>query len=189
MTMQINEETVTAADKQKLGIDKAKSAVEDVIDSVNAANNAEDKADEVAVNPPPGAFPTWVKLPAGLEFPPGRRIQALRFKAEWTDVPRKGERQCILWPLSEADEKLAYQRTRGESAMSLNELAKQMVRVVDGQLVTWGDGTPSDLTQWWTEIGARCRTLIKNSYAKMHTLEAGDLAAFFTDCQAVRTAT
>jgi hypothetical protein len=188
MTVQIKEETLTAEDQKKLGIDPTKVAVQEAVAAVHAANNAEDDADAAIVNPTAAAFPSWVQVPPGIVFPPGRRIVAMKFKAKWTDTPKKGDRQCILWPLSENDEKLAYQRV-SVSAMAMNELSKQMVRVVDGKIITWGDGTESDITVWWNEIGAACRTLIKNAYAKLHTLEAGDLADFFTTCQHVRSAT
>jgi hypothetical protein len=184
----IKEETVTPEDAKKLGVDPAKAAVQSAVAATQAANNAEDDADEKLASPEGGSFPPWVKIPPGLIYPPGRRIVALNFLAKWTDTPKKGDRQCILWPLSENDERLAYQRTRGESAMAMNELAKQMVRAIDGHIITWGDGQPSDITVWWTEIGAQCRMLVKNAYTKMHTLEAKDLVTFFTECQAVRSA-
>ena len=85
---------------------------------------------DVAPGGDPGELPEWMKIPAGLKFPTGRVVSFIRFKAEWTDTPGKGDRTCAMWNLNGADEKLAYSRTRGDSMKLVTELSKQTIRVV-----------------------------------------------------------
>jgi hypothetical protein len=149
---------------------------------------------EEAMATPSTEIPDWVVLPSGLALPPGRQVTFLRFRSSWTDVSSKGDRQCIVWNLSEADEKLALRRTRGDALRSIDELTKQAIRAVDGHKANWtgvakigetlGQG---DVSKFWNEIGAKCRQQLKNVYIKAHTLDVGEAADFFTSCIAVRT--
>jgi hypothetical protein len=118
-------------------------------------------------------------------MPPGRQVFFVRLRAGWTDRPDKGDRQCILWSLTEADEKIALRRTRGDVLRASDELAKQMVRAIDGQVVNWTSVSP---VTFWDEIGGRCRQLLKSHYAKTHVLGAEETADFFANCIAARTA-
>jgi hypothetical protein len=87
--------------------------------------------------------------------------------------------------------------------MALNEMAKQTIRVVGfvqvdndpklesatGSVITavdWGTGG-SSVTEFWNGIGGKCRAHVKNTYLKMHTMEIGEYADFFSRCVAVRT--
>jgi hypothetical protein len=138
--------------------------------------------------PTEGAVPEWVKEPVGLKYPSGgRQATYVQFRAAWTDCPEKGDRQCILWNLSEADEKLALKRTRGESLRTIDELTKQMIRVVDGVKANWTGVGPGSVDVFWNDIGAKCRQQLKNLYAKTHMFSAEDAVDFFTNCIAVRT--
>ena len=194
-TPTMQDEQITPEDLKRAGMtpkaapkETFKQAVQAAQDAVRNANEAEDNADEQLKEPDDSAFPAWVKIPEGFKPPKGRQIVAMRFRASWTDTPRKGDRQCIVWSLSEGDEKNAVKRTRGESALAMNELSKQMIRVVDGHVVDWSGSEPdADINTFWNEIGARCRQLIKNTYGKMHTLEPSEIVDFFYNCQAVRS--
>jgi hypothetical protein len=135
------------------------------------------------------AVPDWAVIPPGLKMPPGRQIYFVRFRAGWTDRPSKGERQCILWNLTESEEKHALRRTRGDALRAADELAKQMVRAIDGKPADWtGAGGAGSVQTFWDEIGGKCRQLLKGHYAKTHMLDTAETADFFASCVAVRTA-
>jgi hypothetical protein len=138
--------------------------------------------------PTDSALPEWVKVPTGIKFPGGgRQVTYVQLRASWTDCPEKGERQCIMWNLTEADEKMALKRTRGEALRTLDELTKQMIRVVDGSKANWTGTGPGSVDVFWNDIGAKCRQQLKNIYAKAHMFSAEDSIDFFTNCIAVRT--
>jgi hypothetical protein len=134
-------------------------------------------------------IPDWVKVPHGFKIPPGRTVSFLRFRADWTDTPGKGERQCVLWNLTGADEKLAVTRSRGDTMRLASELAKQTIRAIDGQKSNWsGDGKGGSVDVWWDAIGAKCRQLLITQFSKTHSLTEGERADFFEHCIAVRSA-
>lgn len=164
---------------------KAGEEVEDNDDGpeLSDPDDAEAAADEVQS----GAWPDWVMIPDGMVFPEGKVAFAVRFRAGVTDQPKLGERQCILWNLTEADEKLALKRTRGEHLRTIDELAKQMIRVIDGKKVTWTANVAHNPNFFWNAIGGACRTQLKNLYVKRHSLSTEDSVDFFTNCVAART--
>lgn len=132
--------------------------------------------------------PEWCPLPEPFAPPRGRQLIFLRFRAAWTDSPSDGDRTCVLWNLTEADEKLAIRRTRGDAAQTLNELVKQSIRVVDGHLADWtGREGPGSVSRFWRDIGARCRAKVREQYVGAHTMGVEESADFFTNCVAVRT--
>lgn len=133
------------------------------------------------------SVPSWVQLPPDLKLPEGWVIYFMRFRAKWTNVPRKGERQCILWNLTEADEKRAAQRTRSDSMRLVSELAKQMIRAVDGTKADWSAGQLANVQKFWDEVGGRCRHVLQSHYLKTHTLNEEEMADFFEHCVAART--
>jgi len=150
-------------------------------------------------SPPPAAtreepkdtesLPEWAVWPADLKIPPGREVTFLRFRARWTAKPKGQDRQCIVWALSDADEKLAIQRARGESARSIAELTKQTVRGIDGKRTDWSQRDPSASPErFWDEIGPKGRMMLQNYYMKTHSLTQEDQLDFFENCIAVTTA-
>jgi hypothetical protein len=155
--------------------------VEDVDPEVAADAEDESPLD----NAPAEAFPPWVKLPKGMQLPQGKQVFAVQFRAAWTDKPGKGDRQCLLWNLTEADEKFALKRCRGEVLRTLDELTKQMVRAVDGVEVNWLSVKPDE---FWNDIGGKCRSQLKSIYTKRHSFQEGEAADFLSNCVAARTA-
>lgn len=146
-------------------------------------------AAEDEIVPEVTTIPEWVKLPPDAKLPEGRHVVYVLFRPEMTDTPKKGERQCVMWNLTEADEKLAIKRTRGDGIRMIDELTKQMIRVVDGVKADWTGVTgPGSVTQFWDDIGGKCRQQLKNIYSKNHTFSAEEAIDFFTNCIAVRTA-
>lgn len=133
--------------------------------------------------------PDWCAVPTPFKPPPGRQLVFMRFRAAWTDVPNGGDRTCVMWNLTEADEKLALKRTRGDAMRTLEEMVKQSIRVVDGHAADWsGHEGPGSVSRFWRDVGAKCRSKLREQYVGSHTLDAGEQADFFTNCVAVRTA-
>lgn len=153
-----------------------------------------EEAEKVTKNLPPlpdassGGAPPWVKIPEGFKFPKGRQVVFLRFKAEWTDTPWKGDRQAIAWPITANDKKMALQRAMGDANRAADELAKQMLRSLDGYKIDWtGSPTPGSIDVWWNEVGERVRTLIIKIFMQMHVLKKEEMIDFFEHCVAVRS--
>jgi hypothetical protein len=201
----IIEVPLTPEDEQSLGVKTGAQAFREIADQAQRAKEQAQDLEDEGVEPKDdehSPLPDWaLPIPEGVKLPVGRQIYAMRFYAKLTETPKQGDRYCLMWSLTEADEKLAYRRTRGESTMAMNELSKQMVRVLgfvrpgvngkeyaEGAMVDWTNSPGlGNIARFWDAIGARCRTQIKNAYAKLHTMEVGDVVDFFTKCVAVRT--
>ena len=137
---------------------------------------------------PPSGIPSWVKVPPNLVFPDGWQVWFIQFRAEMTNVRRNGDRQAILWALSETDEKRAARRANGIAVRLVDECAKAMIRVIDGRVANWMKKTgPDSVELFWDEIGGKCRHQLKNIYLQSHTMDAKENARFFDECVAVRT--
>ena len=147
---------------------------------------------EMPVAPDEGALPDWVSFPQGFRIPPGKEVAFLYFRAKWTDRPEKGDRWCMMWTLSDADEKLAIKRTRGESGRTLSELTKGTIRLMDGKRADWTQSGDKETTvspeRFWDEIGAKCRQEITNIYLKTHSLSREERADFLGNCVVIRKA-
>jgi hypothetical protein len=132
-----------------------------------------------------GGVPGWFKLPvAGFTFPRGRQVHFIRFRAEWTDTPWKGERQCCLWSMGVGDKKIALMRSMGDSLRAQDEMLKQTLRIIDGAVVSLEDGS---LDVWWDEIGEKCRTLLTRVFAQLHFLKPEQLTDFLAECVDTRS--
>lgn len=135
------------------------------------------------------AVPKWAVIPPDLKIPPGRRVFYLLFKAKWTNTPHKGDRQCVLWSLSDAEENAANERARNNQYRFLKELSKGSIRAVDGLKVNLAQPTsPAYVGTFWNEIGPKCRAVIQSIYLKQSTLTGEDLADFLSNCIAVNSA-
>lgn len=132
--------------------------------------------------------PDWVVLPAQMKAPRGRQVVFLRFPPALTAAPEKGERQCIVWSLSDGEEKLANDRTNGSSARAPSEFTKQMIRAVDGVMVDWSKARgPGSLDEFWREVGPKGRNLLMRIYTQLHLASEEETRDFFEHCVAVRT--
>jgi hypothetical protein len=143
----------------------------------------------------PPANNDWMKaaVPDGMEMPKGWTVFIIRFRAEMTNTPGKGDRTCVVWNLSEMDEKLAARRAQGNGLRLIEEMAKGMIRAFDGKKVRWLDPKDKeakghDVGQFWTEIGGKCRHQLKSLYLKNHTMTETENTDFFVNCIAPRTA-
>ena len=169
----------------------------DALEDVDAAEGETEETEAPAVKPKryfampdarAGGAPPWAKIPAGFKFPRGRQVAFLRFRAEWTDTPWKGDRQAVVWSLTDADEKIGLGRAMGDVNRAANELSKQMLRAIDGHEAVW-DGTPGpgNVDRWWTEIGGKCRQILVRVYTQLHVLSEEERTDFFENCIEVRT--
>jgi len=133
--------------------------------------------------------PDWVVVPAGLRVPRGRQMVFLRFPPSITGDGVKGERQCICWELSDAEEKLAHDRCGGNAARSAVEFPKQMLRAVDGVQADWSRSKgPGSVDEFYREIGPKGRNILGRVYTMLHMTTQDELVDFFENCVAVRTA-
>jgi hypothetical protein len=163
-------------------------------------------------------IPPWVMVPEGFSFPRGgRQVGFMRFPSEWTTRPDAGvafagpehdklardgsktikykmagklHRQCILWSLSVADEKLARAAARGDSLALYEELAKRTIRAIDGRVPDRDKGDLGEVSvkRFWEEIGPAFRQAIVNYYHRTHTLTDEQAAHFLVFGLAVRSA-
>lgn len=143
-------------------------------------------------------LPAWVRIPDGFSFPRGRRVQFVRFPAEWTDVPKRGHecpdapglwRQCILWSLSPGDEQLAAERALGDDNRLTAELIKQSIRAIDGQPVDQtGMPTEANVDRFWAQIGSRCRGDLKRIWSALNNSTREQRTFFLAFCVAQRVA-
>ena len=170
--------------------------LQDVVQAMNVSDGDEaaldaggdPPEDEAAPEEDTSDIPEWVVLPDGFKMPLGRRVTFVKIYAAMTDTPAKGDRQCILWNLTEADEKLAIKRTRGEGIRVMDEFTKQMIRAIDGKTVDWtGNAGPRSPNTFWNDIGGKYRQQLKNVYAKNHSMDTAEMVDFFSNCFAVRT--
>ncbi len=128
--------------------------------------------------------PSWARVPpAPFKFPKGCDVAFIRLKARWTAAQHKGDRVLIVWPNTDADDRLAYGRANGDGSRGVQELAKQMIRAVDGVPIDWsgrpGTGNPDQL---WREIGPKGRTQMVRIYTQLHVLDMAGQADFFENC-------
>lgn len=129
--------------------------------------------------------PVWAIIPEKFKFPKGKTVYFMRFMADMTDTPNGGDRQCILWNLSMADEDIGLKRTRGDHMRVNRELAMMMIRAVDGHAADWtgaGSRSPGSVRHWMDLIGAKCRQEVQNLYLRTHGLAPEERARFFVDC-------
>lgn len=139
---------------------------------------------------PTDALPDWVVMPEKLKVPRGRQVFFLKFPAAMTHAGWKGDRQCIIWTLSDADEKVAHKRCGGDGNRVSVELTKQMIRAIDGVVADWGaaKGTPGSIDEFWREVGPKGRELLMRVYVRTHHPDESEVRDFFERCIAARTA-
>ncbi len=163
-----------------------------------------------------GGAPPWVKLPAGLAIPRGRKAVFIRMLSRDTDAPNIGFplpfedagalthagrgdaskgaghlwRQCICWPLDAGDNTHAVQRAMQDPNRLGDELAKQMIRVIDGNRADWS-GAPGEgsMDQFWNQIGQRHRQLLQRVWSQLHVFSRAEQVSFFENCIVVRVPT
>lgn len=139
---------------------------------------------------PKDGIPSWATLPEGLKMPrPGVQVAFLRVPAKWTTDPGRGDRWCVCWPIGELEERLAYQRARGDAVRSVTEMAKASIRVVDGYKADW-TGKPNakgSVSEFWANIGPKGRQLVRNYYVRTHTVSEEEVLDFFSKHFAVLT--
>jgi hypothetical protein len=130
---------------------------------------------------PPPWFPK--KCIPKMRFPKGLDIAFIKIKGTMTAAKQKGDRFIIVWELSDGDEKLAYGRAMGDVNRASNELAKGMVRAIDGTLVDWsGIGGAGNVDELWQDIGAKGRSQLQRLYTQLHVFDREEQEDFFENC-------
>lgn len=131
--------------------------------------------------------PDWVIVPPGLKLPRSKQVIFLRFRPGMTDTPAKGERQAIVWSNNLGDQRLAIIRSDKDPNVLPEQLAKQMIRAIDGKAVDWtGELGAANIDQWWEEIGPKCRSIVDRLFVQLHVASQAELSDFFESCVAVR---
>lgn len=140
--------------------------------------------------------PDWAKIPefapdgTPFRFPKGRKIMFLRFRANQTSVPGRGERQAIVWELSPGDLEFARSRSQGDRNRFADQMTKQCIRAIDGKAVDWTTGGAiNNPEQFWGEIGQGYRNLLQSMISKLNMLDAAETRDFLENCVALVIAT
>jgi hypothetical protein len=116
---------------------------------------------------------------------PGTPVAYVRMHARLTANPAGGERQCMLATLRVREQDQATARVKnGDALMTLRELTKQCIKVVDGHAPDWQRPMkgPYGIDFFWEEIGSGYRQRLQEWYARHHSLSAEDKADFFANC-------
>ena len=149
-----------------------------------------------------GGKPEW---PKGGGFPKGVKVYFAALPVAWMrrkeggseiTVSLGGEearphlcRQVIFWELDIGDTRLAFRRAQGDVNQASEELARQMIRAVDGRPVVTGNPVhPDSIERFWQDIGPQCRSLFQRLYTTLHHLGERQLLDFFGSCLAARNA-
>jgi hypothetical protein len=160
-------------------------AVEEMSEAAAEAVLAgEDPPDEESKEKAGNDVPPWASLPKNVKMPnKGCSVAFMRIPAAWTSDPSKGDRWCMCWQLGETDERLAYQRSRGDMQRSVSELAKATIRVIDGNKADWsGVSTkPGSVSEFWSAIGPKGRQVVRNYYVRTHTVSDEEALDFFSN--------
>jgi len=128
--------------------------------------------------------PEWGHIPQGLNLPAvGTQVAFLRIPAKWTRNPSQGDRTCVVWPIGETEERLAYGRSRGDVTRSMTELTKAAIRAIDGHRADWSGDLKKEgsVTEFWTSIGPKGRSMIRNWYLKTHSVSDEEALDFFSN--------
>lgn len=136
------------------------------------------------------AVPEWAIVPAGLKIPPGATVYYVRLRAKWTSKPQKGDRQCIMWGLTDAEENVANDRAKNSQFRFQKEMAKMMIRAIDGHVAdrTGVAGKLGNVSEFWNDIGPKCRVRLTQIYFSAHSLSQEENVDFLSKCLAVNTA-
>lgn len=135
-------------------------------------------------------WPEWVVVPTGLKVEPGTLVAALLFEADTCKNPAAGDFHCLVWPLKDKEQALAYKRTNGVTERALSELAKGAVRGWNGTRVSWpgGTGQPGDVDVFWEGIGPKGRSMLVEWYLNTHAFTKEERVRFFGRCIATKRA-
>ncbi len=145
---------------------------------------------ELAPDEGADSLPAWAQqaIPQGLEVPMGRTLVVMRFRAEWTDARHLGDRTCVVWNLSVGDEKLANSRAGDNVFSNTMEMAKQMIRAIDGAVIDYSGKTRgASVDHFWNEIGKKCRGMVISHFVRAHSLTLAEKMDFLARCLVART--
>jgi hypothetical protein len=133
-------------------------------------------------------IPEWAKIPEGLVFPKNKQVMFMRFRANMTDTPLKGERQAIVWSNNIGDQRVAIMRSDRDPNKMQDQMTKQTIRAVDGVLIDQSGEVlvTGNVDIWWDEIGPKCRNILDKLFMQLHFAQPAEAKDFFENCVAVR---
>ena len=141
--------------------------------------------------------PDWCKpFPPGFVVPRGKQPIFVRLRAEWTETPHLGERQCVMWGITVREEHMADKRAEDSGSRVMYERAKLSIRLIaaaEHATLMPVDNSKSvpdaDPDIFWEQIGMKGRNLLVNLFVQTHSLDAEERRDFFENCVEVRAAT
>ena len=141
--------------------------------------------------------PEWCKpFPPGFAVPRGKQPIFVRLRAEWTETPHLGERQCVMWGITVREEHMADKRAEDSGSRVMYERAKLSIRLVaaaEHEALLPVDNSKAvpdaDPDIFWEQIGMKGRNLLVNLFVQTHSLDAEERRDFFENCVEVRAAT
>lgn len=171
---------------------KAMAPVDELDEGADGADPTTPEQKEAPSVTRTSGLPPWCKpFPQGFQVPKGKSLLVMRFRAEWTETPHLGERQCVCWGISVREEYLADKRADDSGSRALHEKAKISIRLIaagdDPTLVpvdpTKGNRA-ADVDLFWEQIGLRCRSLITHAFINANSLDAVQRRDFYENCVA-----
>lgn len=174
--------TLESVGQQELSPDEIKNLM---------ATDGGGEIDLSTMNADGGGAPDWAPpLPDKLKVPDGIQVSFIKIRAKWTLFPKRGDRVCALWPLSELEERGAIERGRDNRTRIMAELAKACIRTVDAHAAdrTKTPDSPGDVERFWNDIGPKGRNLVRTYYTRMHTLSDEETMDFLVNCFTTRSA-
>lgn len=167
--------------------DKATEPKIPVADALNAEDGTKPAKPRFELPEANQSIPDWAIVPKDVKLPRSKQVIFLRFRPGMTDMPGKGERQAIVWSNNLGDQRLAVLRADKDPNVLPEQLAKQMIRVIDGKAVDWtGEACAANIDVWWEEIGPKCRSILDHLYIQLHIANQNEMRDFFESCVAVR---
>jgi len=161
--------------------------VEDEVREIPIGEDGELDEDAIGV-PKEGAAEGFEgAIPPTMVIPPHAEVVFMRFPTKMTKRPDLGDRVLVLWQITTKEERFAYKRAQGDQLVAVDELAKSAIRAIDGKAVDWSRGG-FEVNKLWDELPMACILLLRNWYARTHTLTKEQQMDFFVNHFSVRTA-
>ena len=137
------------------------------------------------------ALPDWAPIPEGFKMPPpGRRLVAIKFEPDITERSDLGARWCLCWSLSLKEERAATARMRNDPNRFTYEMAKGMLKLIDGRPVDWSGavdgkhGVNPDL--FMDQIGFQGREVLALTFQRLHNMNPERRLDFYGRCMVFR---
>lgn len=181
----MNQVTELTEEQAAKALDGTDAEAEEALDeALGALPDPEDDATGDDRNDASGP-PAWAVIPKDLKMPKtGTMVHFIRIPAKYCANPADGDRQCVCWALTENEENVAFARARGDNHRAIAEMAKQMVRAIDGKRASWDPATKDPETKvarFWGAIGPKGRGILRTLYLQTHQVTNEEILDFFSN--------